>query len=231
MDVVILAGGLGTRLRPSIADRPKSLAPIADRAFVDILVDYLLSYGFQRFVFCVGHLKEQMICHFDGRDDCQIEFSVEETPIGTGGAIKKAGNKINSDIFLVLNGDSFCEIDYKSFLEFHVKKSAALSIAVSEMDGTREFGSIILDNNCRIVSFDEKSDVPSCLVNAGIYIFGKDVLHRLHDMQAAFFSLEGDFLPKAIKAIPSYGYKTSTKFWDIGTPERYHAFCKRFSLI
>ena len=230
MDVVILAGGLGTRLRPSIADKPKSLAPINDRPFVDILVDHLLSFGFQRFVLCVGHLKEQMVCHFAGRDDCRIDFSVEETPLGTGGAVKHAIDKINSDIFLVLNGDSFCELEYKDFLAFHEAKNASISIAVAEVDESRDFGSIILDDDCRIVSFDEKGKNASRLVNAGIYIFGRNVLNSLHDMEKVF-SLERDFFPKVVKKLPSYGYKASSKLWDIGTPERYEAFCEHYSCV
>ena len=228
IDVVILSGGLGTRLRPTIKDKPKGLAPVNGRPFLDILVDNLLMYGFHRFVFCVGYLGKQIIRHFGERDDCQIVFSVEEIPLGTGGAIKNAKEKINSDIFLVLNGDSFCEVDYHAFLEFHINNRASISIVLTNVDEARDFGSVIIDHACRMVSFNEKAKNESCLINAGIYLLERRVLTLVSEEQTVF-SLERDFFPKVIEKYPCYGYEVSSRLWDIGTSERYKKACRHLA--
>ena len=229
LDAVILAGGLGTRLMAKISGTPKVLAPVSDRVFLDILVASLIVHGFRRFIFCVGYLGEQIIGHFQSREDCRAVFSVEETPLGTGGAIKNAIGKVNSEMLLVLNGDSFCALNYGEFFVFHEAKKAVISIAVSELEETGEYGSITLDQDCRIVSFDEKTRAAhaSSIISAGIYLFGRDAMDALSAFPRVF-SLERDFFPTMVKTHPCYGYRASGKLWDIGTPERYGAFCEAY---
>ena len=227
IDVVILSGGLGTRLRPSIKDKPKGLVPVNGRPFLDILVDNLLLFGFHRFVFCVGYLGKQIIRHFGTRNDCQIVFSEEDSRLGTGGAIKKAERKIESDIFLVLNGDSICEVNYDAFFEFHINRNSLISMVLTIAEKSNDYGSVIIDSTSRISSFNEKDDKNgSYLINAGIYFMRKEILGYMHKEKA--FSLEYDFFPQVVKKYPCYGFSVSSKLWDIGTPTRYKEMCNNY---
>ena len=110
IDTVILAGGLGTRLKSVLNDKPKCLAPINGKPFIDILLDYCIKQGFKRFILCVGYLKEQIIEYLNNRSDCEIIFSEEDEPLGTAGAIKNSEPFIKSDPILIMNGDSFINV-------------------------------------------------------------------------------------------------------------------------
>ena len=119
IDVLILCGGAGSRLRPLISDRPKGMALIKGRPFLDIRVDDLLKQGFERFILCVGHLKEQIIDHFKARNDADFKFSEEGLLLGTGGAIQNALSMVYSNPVLILNGDSICAVNFGELLQFH----------------------------------------------------------------------------------------------------------------
>ncbi len=126
MDVIILCGGLGMRLRDVVGDRPKSMAEISGRPFLDILVDYVARYGFTHFILCTG-FKGDLIKRYYKNKRGRLIFVVsdEDQPLGTAGAIKNAESFIESDMFLVLNGDSLCEIDIEDFIKFHIGKGAS----------------------------------------------------------------------------------------------------------
>jgi NDP-sugar pyrophosphorylase family protein len=198
MDAVILCGGMGTRLQPVIPDRPKGLATIRGRPFLDILVDDLLAQGIRRFVLCVGHLKEQIIEHFGGRDDADFLFSVENAPLGTGGAIRNALHLIRSDPFLALNGDSFCRVDYAALLRFHREKAAMLTVVAAPVRDRKDGGNSI---------------------NAGIYVIPRKTADawRFEDP----FSLEREVIPPLVAGRRCYGFAVDSEVIDIGTPERY----------
>jgi len=219
IDVVILCGGLGTRLRGIIDDRPKVMAEINGRPFLDILIDYIKDYKFRRFILCVGYMSDVIKEYYIKKSsDMAILFSEEREPLGTAGAIKNAEKLIRSEIFLVLNGDSICEIDLEDFLRFHNSKKALHSIVLAAIDDPADYGVIKLDENQKIISFSEKTAVQGVsLVNAGIYLMNMTVLGDIPSGQR--FSLEYDLLPKILdKGI--YGYITDRKLMDIGTPER-----------
>jgi NDP-sugar pyrophosphorylase family protein len=219
IEVVILCGGLGTRLRGIINDRPKVMAEINGRPFLDILIDYVAHFGFARFILCVGYMGDVIKEYYRKKSsELTILFSEEKEPLGTAGAIKNAEKLIRSEMFLVLNGDSICKIDLKDFLRFHNNKKALHSIVLATIDKPRDYGVIELDVNQKILSFIEKTNAHIVsLVNAGIYLLNRAVFGDIPSGQR--FSLEYDLFPKILdKGI--YGYITDRKLMDIGTPER-----------
>jgi D-glycero-alpha-D-manno-heptose 1-phosphate guanylyltransferase len=219
IDVVILCGGLGTRLRGIINDRPKVMAEINGRPFLDILINYIKRFGFTRFILCVGYMGNVIKEYY--RNKCSgmaILFSEEREPLGTAGAIKNAEKLIRSEMFLVLNGDSICEINLEDFLRFHNSKKALHSIVLATIDNPADYGVIKVDEDQKILGFSEKTTAHGVsLVNAGIYLLNRTVLGDIPSGQR--FSLEYELFPEILdKGI--YGYITDRKLMDIGTPER-----------
>ena len=223
IDVVILCGGLGKRLRPVVFNQPKVLAKIGERTFLDILIDNLLLYGFKNIILSVGYLKEQIRNHFDPDKnyDYTLTFSEEEEPLGTGGALKKAKPLIRSNPFMVMNGDSICKVNFRSFFDFHIEKRALLSIVLVRSNTAEDYGSVTLDGSGRITNFNEKVAGESRsenIINAGVYLMEKDIFSYMANQNR--FSLEYDLFPKIVNN-RCYGFLTESGFIDIGTPERY----------
>ena len=220
IDVIILCGGLGTRLRPAVSDRPKALAKIDDKTFLDILIGDMLKHGFKNIILCVGHLKEQIKDHFNYEKDYSIEYSEEEYPLGTGGALKNARSLIKSNTFMVMNGDSICNVDFKNFFDFHIDRKATLSMVLTRSPDTLDYGNVALDESHRIISFEEKIDNnKESLINAGVYMMQKEIFTSMSD--EIVFSMEYDLFPKLINDYKCYGYIIENELIDIGTPERY----------
>ncbi len=226
IDAVILCGGLGRRLRSVIGESQKTMATVGGRPFLEILLNYLARQGLRRAILCTGYQAEQVEEYFQRtKSPLEIEFSHESEPLGTGGAVKQAQTMIRSSCFFVLNGDSFCQLEYKKFLAFHRRKKAVGSIAVSQVADPRDFGSIVLDKDQRIVEFKEKMAncrEQACLfpayVNAGVYFFTQDVFKLMPSQKK--FSLEKDFFHRQCGK-EFFGFEIEEKFFDIGTPERY----------
>ena len=220
IDVVILCGGFGKRLQNVVKDIPKPMAKIKRRPFLDILIDFIASYGFRRFILCTGYKADIIERYYRQRsDNLTIKFSREEKPLGTGGAIKNAENYIKSSPFLVANGDSFCKINLKEFVDFHFKKDAFISIAVTNTDICDDYGVITINGLQRIVEFDEKAKgYKNRLINAGVYLLQREVFSLMPKKDN--FSIENDFFPKVIKK-NLYAFETQESLMDIGTPERY----------
>ena len=222
IDAVILAGGLGTRLRAVLGDGPKPMAPIGDRPFLDVLIKDLVQQGLTRFILCVGYGRKRIIDYYRGRTDADFVFSEEETPLGTGGAVRQAARYVRSNPFLVLNGDSFCSVDYAQFLAFHQDHDAALSIVVAGLHGRSDGGSIELGNDRRITRFQEKAAVDGnglVYINAGVYLLQRELPGAWQ--HSVPFSLEHDVFPALIAHKPCYGFPIDSEVVDIGTPERY----------
>lgn len=223
IDIVILCGGLGTRLRSIISDKPKVLAKIGDTTFLDILLNDISIFGLKNIILCVGYLKDQIKRHFDYYcnyyNGYNIIFSEEEKPLGTGGAIKNAQSLIKSSPFIVMNGDSICNIDFREFLNFHINKKALLSMVLSKSTTPQDYGVTTLDNSSRITSFNEKSvNNNNAIINAGIYLMQKDIFYHMPDRKT--FSLEYDLFPKLCNG-RCYGFMTDSQIIDIGTSYRY----------
>lgn len=224
IDVLILCGGRGTRLRSVISDKPKILADIGGKPFIEILLNNLALHGFRRIILGVGYLKEEVINYFqtNPRKDPRIEFSKEETPLGTGGAVKKAKPLIKSDHFLVMNGDCLFSVDFEKFYQSHLSKKAMLSMVLANaVDDSPNYGIVMLASDNKITSFNEKQN----LISAGIYFMRKDIFNFMPSEDS--FSLEYDFFPKILDS--SYGFICDKEFIDIGTPERYLKANRLFS--
>ena len=221
VDVLILCGGMGTRLREAVPDLPKGLAPIGGTPFLDILVERLVRQGSRRIVFCVGHRKEQIIERYAARADVECAFSTEDAPLGTGGAVLNAMKLVRSATVLVMNGDSLCDVDLRAFHEFHATRGGAMSIVVGEPRGRDDGGQVRLDDSGRIESFAEKGPAgePGGYINAGVYLIERDALGA--DGRPPPLSLEYDVFPQLVRAQPCYAHVVPGGVLDIGTPERY----------
>jgi len=171
-DAVILCGGMGKRLRPVVDDRPKPMAEIDDRPFLDILIDSFAEFGLRRFILCAGYMSDIIRDYYAAQSGSrQFIISDEYKPLGTAGAIKNAAELIRSDTFLVANGDSFCPVDLNAFHDFHLARHALMSMVVVETQNTGDCGLVSLDASQRIVGFEEKTQQSqSRYINAGIYL-------------------------------------------------------------
>ena len=220
MDVVILAGGLGLRLRPVISDVPKILAEIAGRPFITYIFDMLLGFGLKRVILCTGYLGEKVIETLGySYKGLELIYSTEHSPLGTGGAIRNAIHLIQSDPLLVMNGDSVCKVDLAEFLKWHILKRAEISLVLVYKDDISRYGKVILDSADKIIGFIEKihTEGPGW-INGGIYLIARNLIEGIEANRSV--SLETDIFPEWIKRA-FYGYKYRGDFIDIGTPESY----------
>ena len=218
----ILAGGLGTRLRPVVADRPKVLAEVGGRPFIFYLLDQLAAVRVRQVVLCTGYLAHQV------RDilgetygPMNLLYSQEPSPLGTGGALCYALPLLESETVLVLNGDSFCEANLRAFCLVHRLRGAKVSLLLAEVTDTGRFGWVELDGEGRITSFREKGKATgSGWVNGGSYLINRALLETIPTQQIV--SLEQDIFPAWIGR-GLYGFRIDGRFLDIGTPESYTA--------
>lgn len=224
-DVVILAGGKGSRLQAVVSDRPKPMAEINGKPFLDILLNHFRGMGLERFILCTGDRADFIEDYYKKKRGFDISFSRESIPLGTGGAIKNAEALIKSDPFFVVNGDSFCPVYLPQFRDFHEQKKALLSMILIESDNANEFGSVCLDRSHRIIGFEEKKKKKGMsYINAGIYLFKKEILCMIPANTR--YSLEFDLFPSLVGK-DFYAFPTKERLIDIGTPERYEE-AKRF---
>ncbi|MCS1394250.1 nucleotidyltransferase family protein [Lysinibacillus boronitolerans] len=219
MDAIILAGGFGTRLRSVVSDVPKPMAPVANQPFLSYLLEYLKEYDINKVILCTGY-KHQVIEEYFSTSYKQINirYSVEEEPLGTGGAIKKALSMIDSDHAIVLNGDTLFNINLSEFIDLHYKENADVTIALKFLTDFDRYGSVVLEEN-KIIGFEEKSYKSSGYINGGVYIINKQLL-ELYTLSSTF-SFEKEILESKVDNLNIVGYKSSSYFIDIGIPEDY----------
>ncbi len=228
IDVVILCGGQGTRLRNTVNNRPKSMALIKEKPFLDIVLGQFYRQGFRRFILCTGFMGQFIYDYYRNSKYAKyIFYSEEKIPLGTGGAVKKAEKLIKSENFFVANGDSYCRINLQKFTTFHLSLADGLvSMALAMRDARADGGGVSLNDDFLISSFAEKNSFVSYpYINAGIYIFNKKALSLIRSGQPS--SLEYDIFPEMVgKNI--FGFVVEDRVYDIGTPERYKKFLKVF---
>jgi mannose-1-phosphate guanylyltransferase len=218
---VLLVGGLGTRLRSVAPSTPKPLVSVGDKSFLDLLVQQLRNQGIHNLVMCTGYLGSQIENEFgDGKPwGVAIEYSKELHPLGTAGAVKLAQSFLRgvSD-FLVMNGDSFVEIDFWQLIRFHRQHGGLVSMAVLPVSNAARFGTVQVDADGRVIGFAEKTghETPG-IINAGVYVFDQTVLDQIPEGPT---SLEREVFPgllsRGVYALGQHGM-----FIDIGTPEDY----------
>ncbi|WP_353063314.1 nucleotidyltransferase family protein [Tunturibacter psychrotolerans] len=221
MKAVLLVGGLGTRLRSAVPSLPKALASVGGRPFLELLVRQLACQGLRQLVMCTGYLSEQIEEVFrDGIDfGGTIEYSKETVPLGTAGALKLAQRYLQQESeFLVLNGDSFVEVDFNDLIDFHSKHSSLATIAVVAVENASRYGTVHVGAASRVLGFAEKScqDAPG-IINAGVYVFSNSILAQIPDGPA---SLERDVFPQLLEQ-GVYAVEHRGIFIDIGTPDDY----------
>ena len=220
VSAIILAGGLGTRLRGVAPGLPKVMAEINGKPFITYLLDQLAEAEIERVIISTGYIAE-IIEETVGSSykEIQINYSREESPLGTGGALKLAGQTVDSKWCLVMNGDSYTKFDPILLLMNHKKSDASITIVIKKIEDCSRYGSIEMNAEHEIVQFREKGSAAGPgLMNAGVYLMEMGILDKIPDKTPC--SLEYDFFPTVIgKGI--YGYEAEGKFIDIGTPESY----------
>ena len=217
---VILAGGLGTRLRSVVADRPKALANIRGRPFLSYLLDQLINHDIKDVVLCTRYLGEQVRSTFgDSYGKLRLAYSRELSPLGTAGALRLALPLLHSESVLVMNGDSFCDVDLGAFFSWHHTQMANGSLVLVRRPDTTRSGRVEVDVEGRITRFEEKGGrAGPGWINAGIYLLTQRLLRTIPITGAA--SLEQELFPGWIND-GLYGYQSGGRFLDIGTPEAY----------
>jgi mannose-1-phosphate guanylyltransferase len=220
IDVAVLAGGLGTRLAGAVPGLPKALAPVGGRPFLDILLDWLGSHGARRVVLLLGHRAEQIEAHLASGPRAGIEFatSVEPTPLGTGGALAFAREKIASDPVLVVNGDTFVDGDLDALLAAHRAARPAATMLCVEVPDAGRYGRVEIEDG-RVVAFCEKDATwrGAAAINAGVYLVSKALLAKIPAGRPV--SLERDIFEKLPRGALAAHLDRKVRFVDIGTPE------------
>ena len=217
---VILAGGLGTRLRSVVADRPKVLAEIHGKYFLTFLLDYLIKAGLRYVILCTGYLGEQIQAVYgDTYGPLRLAYSQESSPLGTAGALRLALPLFGSDSVFVMNGDSICQTDFMAFGEWHQERNADASLLLIKVPDVRRFGQVLVDKEGRVLRFEEKNDkAGSGWINSGVYIIDRKLIKEIP--KGIPVSLEKEIFPSWIGK-QFYGFQSNGRFIDIGTPESY----------
>jgi D-glycero-alpha-D-manno-heptose 1-phosphate guanylyltransferase len=224
---LILAGGLGTRLRDCYADGPKSLAPVTGRPFLDHLLSWLQFSGISDVVLCVGYKAEQIRQRYQSGANwgVRVSYSLEEEPLGTAGAIKNAEALVHSRTFLVLNGDSFTDVSIRELVEFHRMRKGLATVALAPTPAESRYGSVQVNARGEILGFVEKGSAAPMQdkaeriwINGGVYVFQKDLLGVIPSGRPV--SLETEIFPQLV-GNHFYGFQTDGYFIDIGLPADY----------
>lgn len=221
-DIIILAGGLGTRLNQTVPDTPKPMAPVNGKPFLQYLLNHINEAGFRRVILSTGYLSEKIESYFNIRyKDLELLYSVEDEPLGTGGAVQLAFAQVQTPHFMVMNGDTFFRINLDLLFQKHIEQLADVTMALRQVEDASRYGSVKFDLNNRILGFTEKSEVPEPgYINGGIYVISS----RFFKAQAmpGKFSLERDLFESKLDSGNSFGLIFNDYFLDIGIPADYH---------
>ena len=220
-EAIVLAGGFGTRLQSVVKDTPKPMAPVKGRPFLTYVLDYLIEYQYDKVILSVGYLHEQIEAYFGNQyKSLEIEYAVENEPLGTGGGILNAMSKCITDNVLVINGDTLFKVDLNAFNRFHLEKKGLLSIVLREVDDVSRYGSVDIGNDHMIILFTEKeSSEGSGLINGGVYLIQKKLFEK--HPQPKKFSFEKDLMSKFYTQELFFGMPSDGYFIDIGIPSDY----------
>lgn len=220
IEAIILAGGLGTRLRSAVPDLPKCMAPVGGRPFIGYITDFYRRAGIERFIFALGYKSAAFDAFFEREfPHGGYTVSLEDSPLGTGGAIRQACTLAQEDSVLILNGDTFFRIDLEALSAFHTAHAADCSLCLKPMENFDRFGVVELGNDLRVRQFREKQAYRSGLINGGVYALNREQF--LLDGLPPVFSFEKDYLEKKLDTHLIYGLEQNGYFIDIGIPEDY----------
>jgi D-glycero-alpha-D-manno-heptose 1-phosphate guanylyltransferase len=217
MEAIVLAGGQGTRLQSVLPHQQKCMAPVLGKPFLSHVMAQLSKQGFNRFILATGHHQTQVAEWVHQQPNAhEMVLSVEEHPLGTGGALIQALRQAKEELVLVVNGDSYISFDYPSLLSIHLNNKAAMSLVCTPIDDALRYGSLELDESGCITRWKEKGNPGPALVNAGVYLLSTAAF--IKDTVAPC-SLEKEIIPTLIQQQKVYALQTPGPLLDIGTPE------------
>ncbi len=224
MKAVILVGGEGTRLRPLTCNTTKAMVPVLNKPFLEHLLGYLKGHGVTDIILAMSYLPQGIKDYFGGGAGLGVSLSylVEEEPLGTAGAVKNAEGYLGES-FLMLNGDIFTDLDITAMIDFHRRKKAAATIAVTPVEDPTAYGLIETDDNGRITRFREKparDEVTTNNINAGIYVLEPDILAKIPPGKKVSIERE-TFQDLLSQGEAVYAYSSAAYWLDMGTPEKY----------
>lgn len=226
MNAVILVGGLGTRLRPLSINTPKSMMPVVNIPFIEYVLRRLSRHNIKHIVMAISHLAQPIKNYIgDGsRFGVSITYTVEDTALGTAGAVKNAEQYLDDEAFVALNGDIFTDLDISAMVALHKRRKAKITIALIPVEDPTLYGLVETDDKGRITRFLEKpsrEQITTNMINAGTYIMEADVLNSIPAQ--TMFSFEKEVFPPLLqKGEPIYAFPSSCYWMDIGTPQKYH---------
>jgi mannose-1-phosphate guanylyltransferase len=228
LDAVILAGGLGTRLRSVVSDTPKCLVPVNNLPFLTYKIQQLKAGGIRRVILCVGYMADQIEQYFTENPipEVSVVYAHEHDLLGTAGAFKNAEPYVESEHFIALNGDVYLDLDYRALISQHTRTEAIATLALARVDDPSRFGLVVYNTDFEIEAFLEKQEVPpdnpspsgAFYINAGTYCFHRSILERIPAGKPC--SIERDIFPTLIDQ-GFFAYPLDSYFIDIGTPESF----------
>jgi len=219
-EAIILAGGLGTRLREAVPDLPKCMAPVNGRPFISYVIRHLSQQGITHFIFSLGYKSDRFLGFLSATLPAgTYDVVIEDTPLGTGGAIQYAAQKAIQDDFVVVNGDSIFQADIREQAAFHLAQRSCCTLALKAMQNVSRYGVVELTEKGNISHFKEKQFFEKGLINGGVYLINKTCL--LSKGLPEKFSFETDFLQRFYTEGNIYGIEQAGYFIDIGIPEDY----------
>lgn len=230
MEVIILAGGLGTRLRSVVADVPKCMAPVAGKPFLWYLLKYLTQYPVNRVILSVGYLRDVIFDWIDSNKNefpFEFDYAIEEEPLGTGGGIKLALSKAQDPYVIILNGDTFFEVNLDALCQWHYNSKKNITLALKLMKNFNRYGTVSLDPIYgTIISFNEKQYCDEGLINGGVYVINNN--SSIFDGLPDKFSFETAVLEPQCATQNLQGVVQDGYFIDIGIPEDYEKANQEF---
>lgn len=219
-EAIILAGGLGTRLRSAVPDLPKCMAPVNDRPFIAYVIDYLQQQGVEKFILSLGYMHEIIIDFINAQySTLNVQYSIEEEPLGTGGAIRFACLKTTEEDVIITNGDTIFKADLGEVASLYILNKADCTLSLKPMKNFDRYGVVELNEDCSIKSFKEKQHYEAGLINGGLYIL--NTKRFLSEYLPLKFSFEKDYMEAFYTQRKMYGVVQDAYFIDIGIPEDY----------
>jgi len=220
MEAIVLAGGFGTRLSHIVSDVPKPMAQVNNEPFLKHIFKFLRRNKINKVVLATGYKSEAIEEYFKvNYHGIEIIYSIEDEPLGTGGAIKKAMDYCKDEDIFIINGDTYFDVNLNEMNIFHNKKNSDLTVATKQMNDFERYGNVIFDIDDKILDFQEKSLIKNGNINGGIYLLSKKILNKMIENK---FSFEKEFMELMVKENNFYSFKSKGYFIDIGVPEDYY---------
>jgi D-glycero-alpha-D-manno-heptose 1-phosphate guanylyltransferase len=219
---VILAGGMGTRIRKLVPDMPKPMASVSGRPFIEYIMDYWITQGVEQFILSVGYKKEKIKTYFGSSyNGIPLKYSEETEPLGTGGGVLLASKELDKP-FILLNGDTLFKVDLESLKKYHNLRDSDLTIALFRLNELNRYSSINIKEDGQIVSFNNAEDEIGSLANGGVYYINPNIIQKNKFLMGVSYSLETQIIPKLMADGESlYGLEYDEVFIDIGMPKDY----------